>query len=166
VSVLDGKRIAIANRGEIAVRIAETCRRLGAVPIVLLGEPDLDGYAARRVGRVEVVGPAGAEFDVERVVAAARRVEADFLHPGYGFLSERAALAEACEDAGVRFVGPSADTLRLCGDKLATRATCRCCRRVHRWAMSLPPGSRRDGPLVTRSSSNPPRRAAGEGCGE
>jgi acetyl/propionyl-CoA carboxylase alpha subunit len=122
VRPLAGKRVAIATRGEIAVRIAATCRRLGAVSIVLLGEPDRDGYAARRIGRVEVVGPAGAEFDVERVVAAARRAEAHFLHPGYGFLSERAALAAACEDVGIRFVGPSATTLRLCGDKLATRA--------------------------------------------
>jgi acetyl/propionyl-CoA carboxylase alpha subunit len=123
VSALDGKRVAIANRGEIAVRIAATCRRLGTVPVVVLGEPDLDGYAARRIGRVELVGPAGAEFDVERVVAAARRTGADFLHPGYGFLSERPALADACEEAGIRFVGPSAATLRLCGDKLATRNT-------------------------------------------
>jgi acetyl-CoA/propionyl-CoA carboxylase biotin carboxyl carrier protein len=121
VSALDGKRVAIANRGEIAVRIAATCGRLGAVPIVLLGEPDLEGYAARQIGRVEVVGPAGSELDVERVVAAARRAHAEFLHPGYGFLSERAALAESCGAAGIHFVGPSAATLRLCGDKLATR---------------------------------------------
>jgi acetyl/propionyl-CoA carboxylase alpha subunit len=122
VSALAGQRVAIANRGEIAVRIAATCRRLGAVPIVLLGEPDLEGYAARQVGRVEIVGPAGSELEVEQVVSAARRAKAAFLHPGYGFLSERAALAEACAEAGIRFVGPTAATLRLCGDKLATRA--------------------------------------------
>ena len=118
---LAGKRVAIANRGEIAVRIAATCRRLGAIPILLLGSPDMGGYAARQVGRVEVVGEAGAELDVPLVVAAARRAQADFLHPGYGFLSERAVLAEACLEAGIQFVGPSAETLRLCGDKLATR---------------------------------------------
>ena len=117
-----GKRVAIANRGEIAVRIAATCRRLGATPILLLGSPDLSGYAVRQVGRVELVGEAGAELDVGLVVAATRRAEADFLHPGYGFLSERATLAEACAPAGIQFVGPSAATLRLCGDKLATRA--------------------------------------------
>jgi 3-methylcrotonyl-CoA carboxylase alpha subunit len=115
-------RVAIANRAEIAVRLAATCRRLGAIPILLLGEPDLDGYAARQVGRVEPIGPAGAELEVDLVVAAARRARADLLHPGYGFLSERPALAEACEAAEIRFVGPSAATLRLCGDKLATRA--------------------------------------------
>ncbi|HEV2107118.1 MAG TPA: biotin carboxylase N-terminal domain-containing protein [Thermomicrobiales bacterium] len=121
-AALTGKRVAIANRGEIAVRIAATCRRLGAVPILLVGEPDLEGFAARQVGRVEVIGEAGSELDVSRVVGAARRARAEFLHPGYGFLSERAALADACAEAGIRFVGPSAATLRLCGDKLATRA--------------------------------------------
>ncbi|HYP61334.1 MAG TPA: biotin carboxylase N-terminal domain-containing protein [Thermomicrobiales bacterium] len=121
-SPVAGKRIAIANRGEIAVRIAATCRRLGAIPIVLLGDPDLNGYAARQIGLIERVGPAGSELDVELVIAAAKRASADYLHPGYGFLSERPALAEACDAAGIRFVGPSADTLRLCGDKLATRA--------------------------------------------
>ncbi|MGH2535160.1 MAG: biotin carboxylase N-terminal domain-containing protein [Thermomicrobiales bacterium] len=119
---LVGQRVAIANRGEIAVRIAATCRRLGAVPILLLGTPDLDGYATRQVGRVELVGEAGSELDVDRVIAAARRADADFLHPGYGFLSERPALADACAATGIRFVGPSSETLRLCGDKLATRA--------------------------------------------
>jgi acetyl-CoA/propionyl-CoA carboxylase, biotin carboxylase, biotin carboxyl carrier protein len=119
---LAGQRIAIANRGEIAIRIAQTSERLGMIPVLLLGDPDLDGLAARRVGRVERVGEAGAELDVERVIAAAERTGAAYLHPGYGFLSERAELAEACEAAGIRFVGPSAATLRLCGDKLETRA--------------------------------------------
>jgi acetyl/propionyl-CoA carboxylase alpha subunit len=118
---LAGKRVAIANRAEIAVRIAATCRRLGTIPIVLLGEPDIAGYAARQIGRVECIGEAGSELEVDRVVAAARRAGADFLHPGYGFLSERADLAEACGGAGIRFVGPSPETLRLCGDKLETR---------------------------------------------
>ncbi len=119
---LVGKRVAIANRGEIAIRIAATCQRMGAIPVLLLGDPDLDGYAARQVGRVERIGEAGAELDVARVVSAALRADADFVHPGYGFLSERADFAEACQEAGIRFVGPSAETLRLCGDKLATRA--------------------------------------------
>ena len=120
-AAVSGRRIAIANRGEIAIRIAATCRRLGAIPIVLLGDPDLDGYAARTVGRVERLGEAGSEMDVASVIAAATRAGADLLHPGYGFLSERADLAEACAQAGITFVGPSAETLRLCGDKLATR---------------------------------------------
>jgi len=122
VATMAGWRIAIANRGEIAIRIAQTCKRLGMIPVLLLGDPDLDGLAARRVGRVERIGEAGAELDVERVVAAAERAGAAYLHPGYGFLSERAELAEACETCGIRFVGPLAATLHVCGDKLETRA--------------------------------------------
>ena len=91
------------------------------VPVLLVGAPDRDGFAARQIGRVEVLGEAGAELDAARVVAAARRADAEFLHPGYGFLSERPELAEACAAAGIRFVGPSAATLRLCFDKVATR---------------------------------------------
>jgi 3-methylcrotonyl-CoA carboxylase alpha subunit len=121
VNDLAGKRVAIANRAEIAVRIATTCERLGMAPIVLLDEPDRASYAARRIGRVEVVGPSGSLFDVERVVEAAVRGDADMLHPGYGFLSERASLAEACASAGITCIGPSPETLRLCGDKIATR---------------------------------------------
>ena len=68
------------------------------------------------------MGEAGTELDVARVIAAAKRANAGFLHPGYGFLSERADLSRACEEADVRFVGPSPETLQLCGDKIATRA--------------------------------------------
>jgi acetyl/propionyl-CoA carboxylase alpha subunit len=116
-----GPVLAIANRAEIAVRIARTASRLGWQPVALLGEPDLGSYAAREIGRVECVGPAGSELDVARVVAAARRAGAVALHPGYGFLSERPELSQACIDAGMTFVGPSPETLALCGDKIATR---------------------------------------------
>jgi len=119
---LAGKRVAIANRGEIAVRIAATCDRLGMIPVLLAGTPDRDGFAARQIGRFEPVGEAVSELDVALVVAAALRAGADFLHPGYGFLSERTSLAEACIEAGIAFVGPSPATLALCGDKLETRA--------------------------------------------
>ncbi|MDQ3696065.1 MAG: hypothetical protein M3464_20970 [Chloroflexota bacterium] len=118
---LTGKRIAIANRGEIAVRIAATCRRLGLAPVLLIGKPDLAGFAARQIGRVELIGEAGSELDPALVVAAAARAGAELLHPGYGFLSERPELAEACAAAGIVFVGPSPVTLRQCHDKVATR---------------------------------------------
>jgi acetyl-CoA/propionyl-CoA carboxylase, biotin carboxylase, biotin carboxyl carrier protein len=110
--------LAIANRGEIAIRIARTAERLGWVPVLLLGDADLDSYAARTVGRVEHVE---SELDPEEVVAAAHRAGASALHPGYGFLSERPELSAACEAAGIVFVGPSPATLEICGDKLATR---------------------------------------------
>ncbi len=111
--------LAIANRGEIAIRIARTARKRGWRPVVLLGEADLSSLAARVVGEVE---PLSSEFDPEAVVAAARRAHATALHPGYGFLSERPELSAACEQAGILFVGPSPATLEICGDKLATRA--------------------------------------------
>ncbi|HEX5502899.1 MAG TPA: biotin carboxylase N-terminal domain-containing protein, partial [Thermomicrobiales bacterium] len=113
--------LAIANRGEIAARIAATSRLRGLEPVLVCGEPDRDGYAARVIGRVEIVGPTGSELDPERVVAAAVSTGAGFLHPGYGFLSERAALARACAKAAIIFVGPSPETLELCGNKIATR---------------------------------------------
>ena len=116
-----GPVLAIANRGEIAARIARTAQALGWQPVALLGDPDLDGYAAREIGRVERIGPAGSELDPALVVAAAERAGAVALHPGYGFLSERADLSQACENAGIAFVGPSPLTLAICGDKVATR---------------------------------------------
>ncbi len=90
--------------------------------MLVCGEPDQNGYAARMIGLVEVAGPSGAEIDPEAVVAAAKRAGCTYLHPGYGFLSERPALARACADAGITFIGPSAETLEHCGDKVATRA--------------------------------------------
>jgi 3-methylcrotonyl-CoA carboxylase alpha subunit len=116
------ERVAIANRAEIAIRIAATCRQRGLVPVLVCGEPDRDGYAARVIGRVEVAGPSDAEVDPDAVVSAAKRADCTFLHPGYGFLSERPALARACADAGITFIGPSPETLEHCGDKVATRA--------------------------------------------
>lgn len=116
-----GPVLAVANRGEIAIRIARTARALDWQPVALLGDPDLDGHAAREIGRVEPLGVAGSELDSALVVAAARRAGAAALHPGYGFLSERADLSQACEDAGIVFIGPSPRTLAICGDKVATR---------------------------------------------
>jgi acetyl/propionyl-CoA carboxylase alpha subunit len=113
--------LAIANRGEIAVRIARTARRLGWTPVALLGQPDLDSFAAREIVMVEPIGPAGSELDVHLVLAGARRAGAHALHPGYGFLSERPELSQACEEADITFVGPAPATLELCGDKIATR---------------------------------------------
>ena len=112
--------LAIANRAEIAVRIARTAREQGWEPVALLGEPDWEGYAAREIGGI-VRLEHGGEFDVNAVVKAATAAGASALHPGYGFLSERAGLSRACADAGITFIGPGPRTLELAGDKLATR---------------------------------------------
>jgi acetyl-CoA carboxylase biotin carboxylase subunit len=114
----------IPNRGEIAARIIRTCQRLGIEAVLGASEADLAGVPARLADRVVRLGPAQAAasyLDVESVVAAARAVEADAIHPGYGFLSENARLADACERAGIVFIGPTARQLAVAGDKLAAR---------------------------------------------
>jgi acetyl-CoA carboxylase, biotin carboxylase subunit len=108
--------LLVANRGEIAVRVLRTCRRLGIEGVLTVTEADARSLPARLADRVVRVP---SYLDVDAVVAAARTCDA--LHPGYGFLSENPALATACDAAGVRFVGPSAGTLAAAGDKLAAR---------------------------------------------
>ena len=110
------RRLLVANRGEIAVRVLRTCRRLGIEGVLTVTETDAEALPARLADRVVRVP---SYLDVDAVVAAARTCDA--LHPGYGFLSENPALAMACDAAGVRFVGPSAATLAAAGDKLAAR---------------------------------------------
>jgi acetyl/propionyl-CoA carboxylase alpha subunit len=116
-------RVAIANRAEIAIRIAATCRLRGLQPVLITTDAEPQSYAARVIGQTAHAGAAGAELDPDAVVAAAQEAGCTYLHPGYGFLSERPALARACAAAGITFVGPSAETLELCGDKVATRAS-------------------------------------------
>jgi acetyl/propionyl-CoA carboxylase alpha subunit len=116
------KRVAIANRAEIAIRIAATCRLRGLQPVLITTDAEPESYAARVIGQTAHAGAVGAELDPEAVVAAAQKAGCTYLHPGYGFLSERPALARACARAGIAFIGPSAETLELCGDKVATRA--------------------------------------------
>jgi len=118
------RRLLIANRGEIAVRIARTCRRLGVSTVAVYSDADrramhveaADG--ARRIGPAE---PAKSYLDVRALLEAARASGADAIHPGYGFLSENAAFAEACADAGLAFVGPSAAAIRAMGSKESSR---------------------------------------------
>lgn len=118
------RRILIANRGEIACRIVGSCRRLGIESVLAASDADLDARAARIADRVVRIGPAPAAesyLDPERIVAAAVEVDADAIHPGYGFLAENAALARRCEEAGVAFIGASVDQLEGLGDKLSAR---------------------------------------------
>ncbi len=118
------RRLLVANRGEIAVRVIRTCRRLGIAPILAASAADLDSMAARLAQEVICIGPARAAdsyLNVDAVVGAAVAVRADALHPGYGFLSENPRLAMACEAAGVVFVGPTPAQLTAVGDKLNAR---------------------------------------------
>ena len=113
------RRVLIANRGEIAVRITRTCRRLGIETVLAVSEADAGAVPARMADTTIAIG---SYLDVDAVVAAAVAARADAIHPGYGFLSENPRLAQACEAAGVVFIGPSAEVLEAAGDKLAARA--------------------------------------------
>jgi acetyl-CoA carboxylase biotin carboxylase subunit len=118
------RRVLIANRGEIAVRIAGACRALGVETVLAASQIDLDSLAARLVDRVVCIGPAHATqsyLKIGAVMQAALGTGCDAIHPGYGFLSENPLLAEACEKHGVIFLGPTAEQIAAVGDKLSAR---------------------------------------------
>jgi acetyl-CoA carboxylase biotin carboxylase subunit len=118
------KRLFIANRGEIAVRIIRTAHELGLETVLAASQPDRDGYAAQLSYQVVVIGPeqaCGSYLNVQSLTEAIRRSGADAVHPGYGFLSEDPAFARIVETIGVTWVGPSPDTIALMGNKVAAR---------------------------------------------
>ncbi len=119
------KRVLVANRGEIAVRIIRAAHALGIEAVQAVSAADRDSAAARLADRTVVLGPAASKesyLDPARVVHAALATGCDALHPGYGFLSERAPLARLCDEHGIVFVGPDADVIDALGDKLRARA--------------------------------------------
>ncbi len=119
------RRILIANRGEIAVRIIRTCRDLGVETVLAASAADLDAVPARLADRTICVGPpqsSGSYLNVEAIVGAAVSAEADAIHPGYGFLSENVRLAFSARKRGLVFVGPTDANLEAVGDKLRARA--------------------------------------------
>jgi acetyl-CoA carboxylase, biotin carboxylase subunit len=113
------RRIMIANRGEIAVRVIRTCRRLGIETVLTVTDADRDSLPAMIADRAVRITP--GYLDVSAVVAAALHAGADAIHPGYGFLAENPRLARACEAAGLVFIGPRAKVLEAAGDKIAAR---------------------------------------------
>jgi acetyl-CoA carboxylase biotin carboxylase subunit len=118
------KRVFIANRGEIAVRIIQTCRSLGIETVVAVSEADQSSLGAKLATRAVCIGPARSALSylmVDTIVEAALRTGSDALHPGYGFLSENPKLAALCEKNGLTFVGPTADQISAVGDKLRAR---------------------------------------------
>ena len=117
-------RVLIANRGEIAIRVSRACRDLGWESIALYAEGDEDalhlGYADRSY-RIESDAPV-PYLDQQAIIAIAQRSEANYIHPGYGFLAENPSFARACSDAGLIFVGPTPDAIATMGDKVAARS--------------------------------------------
>jgi acetyl-CoA carboxylase biotin carboxylase subunit len=119
-------RILIANRGEIAVRIIRACRDLGLESVAVYSDADRTARHVLMADHACAIGaPPAVEsyLRIDRIIDAARRANADGIHPGYGFLSENAALAEACRDAGITFIGPPAEVIALMGSKTAARRT-------------------------------------------
>ena len=119
------RKLFIANRGEIALRVIRTAQRMGIETVLGASEADSASLPARLADHVEIVGPGPSSqgyLSIDRVVSAAVRSGCDAVHPGYGFLSENARFARAVLAAGMRFVGPEIATLEGMGDKLAARA--------------------------------------------
>jgi acetyl-CoA carboxylase biotin carboxylase subunit len=122
------RRVLIANRGEIAVRIARACFDEQLECVAAVSQVDRDSLAADLADRALTIGPAAAAesyLSVDRLLAAAKLSGCDAIHPGYGFLSERPELAAACEEEGVVFVGPPAEVMRRAGDKMRAREIAR-----------------------------------------
>lgn len=120
------RKLLVANRGEIAVRIIRAAQGLGIPTVAACSEADVDALPARLADEVRVIGPARADrsyLNGEALIAAALDSGADAIHPGYGFLSENAAFAQAVVEAGLVFVGPDAATIRQMGDKAEARRT-------------------------------------------
>jgi acetyl-CoA carboxylase, biotin carboxylase subunit len=118
------KKILIANRGEIAVRVIRACRELGIPSVAVYSDVDRGSLHVSQADEACHIGPpAAAEsyLNIPRILDAARSTGADAIHPGYGFLSENAAFAQACADAGVKFIGPTAAAMQMMGSKTRAR---------------------------------------------
>jgi len=132
------KKILIANRGEIAVRIIRACREMEIIPAVIFSEADYGSLHVRLADEAYLAGPAPAlksYLKQERIIQIAKECEAEAIHPGYGFLAENAGFAEKVAQAGLVFIGPPAEAMKLSGDKLDAR------RLVRQHGIPIVPGS-------------------------
>jgi len=150
------RKLLVANRGEIAVRIIQAARELGIRTVAVCSEADVGAVHVRLADEHVVIGPAAASrsyLDIDAVIKAATDRGADAVHPGYGFLAERAEFAERVIQAGMAFVGPAPEAIRLMGDKTAARAS------AARVGVPTVPGS--DGPVRDQAAAFAAAQRAG-----
>src|SRR6516164_4564662 len=134
------KRILIANRGEIAVRIIRACREMGIESVAVFSDVDRRALHVRKADHAYPIGPATASesyLNIDKILEVARRSGAEAIHPGYGFLSENARFATACRDAGIKFIGPTPESMEMMGSKTRARQN------MKRAGVPLVPGSER-----------------------
>ena len=136
------KKILVANRGEIAVRILRACREMGIVSVAVYSDADINALHTRYADEVSYIGQAPASesyLKIDRIIETAKNAKVEAIHPGYGFLAENIAFAKACEAAGIIFIGPSSKAIKLLGDKIASKKT------MNKAGIPVIPGS--DGPV-------------------
>ena len=117
-------KVLIANRGEIALRIIRTCKEMGIKTVAVYSTADSESLHVKLADESVCIGPApslSSYLNINAIISAAELTDAEAIHPGYGFLSENAVFAEICENCGITFIGPSAESMRIMGDKISAR---------------------------------------------
>jgi len=120
------KKILVANRGEIALRIMQTCREMGISTVAVYSTADAESIHVKYADEAVCIGPALSResyLNIPRIIAAAEVTNADAIHPGYGFLAENADFAEVCSSVNIKFIGPTAKMINQMGDKNTAKAT-------------------------------------------